>query len=52
MAAVDNILATGGKAGRVPALWDGKAAQRIAADICAFLGIERDVSPLTSSRAA
>lgn len=27
----DDTLATGGKAGRVPALWDGRAAERIAA---------------------
>ena len=27
---VDDVLATGGKAGRVPDLWDGRAAQRIA----------------------
>jgi len=29
-ACVDDILSTGGKAGRVPELWDGHAAQRIA----------------------
>ena len=29
-AAFDDVLLTGGKAGRVPALWDGKAAERIA----------------------
>jgi len=28
---VDDILRTGGKAGRVPELWDGRASQRIAA---------------------
>jgi len=28
-AAVEDVLTTGGKAGRVPELWDGKAAQRI-----------------------
>jgi UDP-N-acetylglucosamine 2-epimerase (non-hydrolysing) len=27
---VDEILATGGKRGRTPELWDGRAAQRIA----------------------
>jgi len=31
LAAVDEILRTGGKAGRMPELWDGRASQRIAA---------------------
>ena len=31
LAAVDDILRTGGKAGRMPELWDGRASQRIAA---------------------
>ena len=31
LAAVDEIVLTGGKAGRVPELWDGRAAERIAA---------------------
>jgi len=31
LAAVDDILRTGGKAGRVPEFWDGRASQRIAA---------------------
>ena len=30
VSAVDDILRTGGKAGRVPEFWDGRAAQRIA----------------------
>jgi UDP-N-acetylglucosamine 2-epimerase (non-hydrolysing) len=30
LAVVEDILGTGGKAGRIPELWDGKAAQRIA----------------------
>ena len=34
---VEDILATGGKTGRKPALWDGKAAERIAAEVEAFL---------------
>lgn len=38
--AVDEVLAQGGKTGRVPSLWDGRAALRIAADICAFLGVD------------
>ncbi len=32
-ACVDDILATGGKSGRIPEYWDGKAAARIVADI-------------------
>ena len=31
IATVDDILRTGGKAGRIPELWDGQASQRIAA---------------------
>jgi UDP-N-acetylglucosamine 2-epimerase (non-hydrolysing) len=30
---VDEILKTGGKRGRMPELWDGRAAERIAADL-------------------
>jgi len=37
LAAVDEILATGGKRGRTPELWDGRAASRIAADLEARL---------------
>ena len=32
-ACVDDILFTGGKRGRVPELWDGRAAERIAVDL-------------------
>ncbi|MDD5579532.1 MAG: UDP-N-acetylglucosamine 2-epimerase (non-hydrolyzing) [Methylobacter sp.] len=32
-ACVDDILATGGKSGRIPEYWDGKAAGRIVAEI-------------------
>ena len=32
--AVEQILAMGGKAGRVPDLWDGRAAERVADIIC------------------
>ena len=37
LAAVDDILAHGGKRGRAPALWDGRAADRIADAVEAFL---------------
>jgi UDP-N-acetylglucosamine 2-epimerase (non-hydrolysing) len=37
IAAVDHILKTGGKKGRIPELWDGKAAFRIADKIAASL---------------
>ena len=37
VACVDEILATGGKRGRVPELWDGQAATRIAAHLQAWL---------------
>ncbi len=32
--AVDEILATGGKTGRVPELWDGRDAERVADAVC------------------
>jgi len=35
--AIDVILATGGKRGRMPELWDGHAAERIAAHLWRFL---------------
>jgi UDP-N-acetylglucosamine 2-epimerase (non-hydrolysing) len=41
MPAVEDIIATGGKTGRIPALWDGQAAIRIAQDVCAFLNVEQ-----------
>jgi UDP-N-acetylglucosamine 2-epimerase (non-hydrolysing) len=34
---VDEILAGGGKRGRVPELWDGRTAGRIAAHLGAWL---------------
>jgi len=37
LACVDEILRTGGKRGRVPELWDGKAATRIAAHLETWL---------------
>jgi len=37
LAAVDEIVRTGGKAGRVPELWDGRASERIAAKLRVWL---------------
>ncbi|AVZ79811.1 UDP-N-acetylglucosamine 2-epimerase (non-hydrolyzing) [Zoogloeaceae bacteirum Par-f-2] len=37
LAGVDDILRHGGKRGRVPELWDGRAAQRIAAHLARWL---------------
>jgi UDP-N-acetylglucosamine 2-epimerase (non-hydrolysing) len=37
LAGVDEIVAGGGKRGRVPELWDGRAAERIAADMAEWL---------------
>ena len=37
LACVSAVLAGGGKRGRVPELWDGHAAERIAADLAAWL---------------
>jgi UDP-N-acetylglucosamine 2-epimerase (non-hydrolysing) len=39
LACVDDVLATGGKRGRVPELWDGHAAERIARDLSTWLGL-------------
>lgn len=40
VAGVDDILAGRGKQGRVPELWDGRAAERIAADLYAWIGAQ------------
>ena len=39
LACVDEILRTGGKRGRIPELWDGHAAERIADELHAWLGL-------------
>ena len=36
---VDDILKNGGKRGKTPELWDGHAAERIADDLAAWLGL-------------
>jgi len=39
LASVDEVLRGGGKAGKVPELWDGHAAERIATDLAAWLQV-------------
>jgi UDP-N-acetylglucosamine 2-epimerase (non-hydrolysing) len=39
LAAVADIAATGGKAGRIPELWDGHAAERIAVELGHWFGV-------------
>jgi UDP-N-acetylglucosamine 2-epimerase (non-hydrolysing) len=46
LAAVGHTLQTGGKKGRIPPLWDGKAAERIAALLAEWL-VGRDASGKT-----
>ena len=41
MASYHDVMETGGKAGRVPELWDGKAAERIVAIISDSLSVAR-----------
>jgi UDP-N-acetylglucosamine 2-epimerase (non-hydrolysing) len=41
MAAVQNIVRTGGKRGRTPELWDGHAADRIAIHLSGLIGLLR-----------
>ncbi len=42
IAAFDDVMATGGKRGRIPALWDGRAAERIAAVLGGHFGQAKD----------
>lgn len=37
LAAYEDVLANGGKSGRVPHFWDGRAAERIAASVLAWM---------------
>jgi len=47
LGAVDDILASGGKRGRVPEYWDGRAAERVAAHLAAWLRGRRSASELS-----
>jgi len=38
---VDDVIKNGGKRGRTPERWDGRAAERIAHELHAWLGVER-----------
>jgi len=49
LACVDDIIANGGKRGRIPQLWDGRASTRIAADLDLWLAKR---VPATESAAA
>ncbi len=42
-AAFNDVIETGGKAGRVPALWDGKASERICQEIVEWYGLRGQV---------
>jgi UDP-N-acetylglucosamine 2-epimerase (non-hydrolysing) len=48
LACVDEIVRTGGKRGRMPELWDGRAAERIAADLEQWLA----AAPVAAALAA
>ncbi len=48
--AVEEVLRTGGKRGRVPELWDGNAAVRVAAETIGYLKSRRPAAPFESAR--
>ena len=41
LACFEDVMTTGGKGGRVPEYWDGKAAERIAAVLADWAGARR-----------
>ncbi len=51
-AAVDAVLATGGKKGRRPELWDGQAAERMAAVVSEWLATRRGVAAVAENASA
>jgi UDP-N-acetylglucosamine 2-epimerase (non-hydrolysing) len=50
--AFSDIMANGGKAGRIPEYWDGRAAMRIAHVLKAWLPLQKGVHALLGTRAA
>lgn len=52
LGAVETILETGGKKGRRPPLWDGRAAERIVTVVDAWLASRRSGSVVTESTSA
>ena len=51
-AAVDAVLRTGGKKGRRPELWDGKAAARMAAVVSEWLAARRGLAAVAENSSA
>lgn len=51
-AAVDAVLATGGKKGKRPELWDGKAAGRMAAVVSEWLAVRRGLAAVAENSSA
>jgi UDP-N-acetylglucosamine 2-epimerase (non-hydrolysing) len=49
LSAVADVVATGGKRGRVPELWDGRAAVRIVDDLAAWMSRQPAASPSLSA---
>ncbi|MEO7521173.1 MAG: UDP-N-acetylglucosamine 2-epimerase (non-hydrolyzing) [Gemmatimonas sp.] len=49
LACVDAILTSGGKSGRVPEFWDGHAAERIASDLSAWLGLTQECAEVVNA---
>ena len=51
LAAVEDVLATGGKRGKIPEFWDGKASDRIRAVLSDTLRVDKKMAPAKKSRA-
>lgn len=51
LAAVEDVLASGGKRGKIPEFWDGKASNRIRAILSDALQVDKKMVPAKKSRA-